>query len=944
MNKWDFCIQHPFSVLICWLGVVFLGICSLFKLDIGFYPEVSIPYATITAEFPGIPADEVEKLVTIPLENTLSAVKNIRQISSTSKRGECTIRLELSWDADMTVTGSDIRNKIDAVYPFLPESVSRPVLSLKSFADSRIMTLAVFPKPGFTLLKASTLVEKELKSRILTLDGVAQVLLMGCIEPEVQVDVNYNRIMSADSLDMHKVAEAIRKSIFRYPVGNVEEGEHRYPLRAETDIKALEDLCQIPLDADGAMALEDVASVVSGEKEQSSFFCHNGKEGIGLKIIKTGGSSLLKTCHGLRNAVKNLSGIYDDFFEIEIIEDNSKSLEQAILSLAFTIGAGIISACIVIVLLMQNRHIALIVISALPFSLFPLFVCMHCAGISLNIITLSALAIGAGMVFDNSVVVIGHLLEKKHYLSCAPAVIGSTITTIIIFVPIILLPGLMGKVFESLAATVILFLAISCIVSLTLTPALYTLLKKFICYKPRPFAFERWYSYYLDWSRSKKGFLVLIALITLLPLTIALFIPFSIVPETKSDTAEIQVDFPYGYPFNAYTSWACALEKEMSEKSLCKDVTIIGGYDRESGQDLNTFIFRVQGGNKKALEQFFNSMPWKCQVLEEKYFLSVLAGNNRLYYLTSPDRDVLEKELSRIEDNARADGVSAAIIHGINNYPEYKVSVSDNIYSAGLTPADIFEAISMAGEGIIVAQLDMDGNPVDVRLRYGREFVDTPEKISSLVFKKDGKTLFVQPFIKIGEEHNSFVLDRLNRQNALFLTFLPDTGNGYGAFKVSDVLSKVHSREILVLFTGAVAFIWFVLAVQFESCRLPFLILCTVPMGVSGSLLALFMTGKGMNISSVLGLMILSGTAVNSGILILSDIIHGVPIGQAALHRLRTVCITLFSTVTALLPVALFDSNPIQSCASVSLLGGLVFGTAALFALVPALIKEDANV
>ena len=352
MNKWDFCIQHPFSVLICWLGVVFLGICSLFKLDIGFYPEVSIPYATITAEFPGIPADEVEKLVTIPLENTLSAVKNIRQISSTSKRGECTIRLELSWDADMTVTGSDIRNKIDAVYPFLPESVSRPVLSLKSFADSRIMTLAVFPKPGFSLLKASTLVEKELKSRILTLDGVAQVQLMGCIEPEVQVDVNYNRLMSADSLDMHKVAEAIRKSIFRYPVGNVEEGDHRYPLRAETDIKALEDLCQIPLDADGAMALEDVASVVSGEKEQSSFFSHNGKEGIGLKIIKTGGSSLLKTCRGLRNAVKNLSGIYDDFFEIEIIEDNSKPLEQAILSLAFTIGAGIVCACIVIVLLM----------------------------------------------------------------------------------------------------------------------------------------------------------------------------------------------------------------------------------------------------------------------------------------------------------------------------------------------------------------------------------------------------------------------------------------------------------------------------------------------------------------------------------------------------------------------------------------------------------------
>ena len=943
MRKWDFCTQHPFSVLICWSGVVLLGICSLFKLDIGFYPEVSIPYAAVTAEFPGMPADEVEKLVTIPLENSISAVKNIRQISSTSKRGESIIRLEFSWGADMVVTGSDIRNRIDAVYPFLPESVSRPMLSFKTFADSHVMTLAVFPKQGFSLSRVSSLVERELKSRILALDGIAQVQLTGCTEPEVQVDVNYPLLMSAPSLNLQKVADAVRKCFFHYPIGNIEEGERRYSIKAETDIQKPGELRHIPLDMEGAMTVGDVASVAVGEKERSSFFSHNGQEGIGLRVIKTGGSSLLKTCRNLRNMVEQLSSVYGNLFDIEITEDTSKPLEREIWNLSVTIGAGIACACIVIIFLMQNRHIALIVILALPFSLLPLFVCMHCAGMSLNIITLSALAVGSGMVFDNAVVVTGYLLENKPYYSCAPAVIGSTLTTIIIFVPVILLPGLMGKVFSSLAVTVILYLAISCVVSLTLTPALFTMLKGRIKYRHNTFIFEKWYEKYLNRMKTKNRTLAVIAVAVLLPFCLVICIPFKTVPDVESDYVEIKVAFPYGYPFSAYVAWTGELEEQIRRSHLCSDITIYGGYDRDSRQDLNVFIFSLKGTEKEGLVQIFDDSKWDYQVLESKNFLSVLVGDDSLYNITSPDRSVLEKEFLSVEERALKDGISATAVHGMKNFPEYRISVSDNIFSASLTPSDIFNAISLAAEGCVVSQMELDGEPVDIRVRYGKEFVNSPEKIASLQFKNDSKTLFTQPFIQLKKEYDYYALDRLNRQNTLFLTFSPDNGNGYGASMVSDALTQVHRREILVLFSGALVFIWFVLAVQFESCRLPFLILSIVPLGISGSLLALFIAGKSLNISSVLGLMILSGTGVNSGILMLSDVVHGVPIAQAALSRLRTVCLTLLSTVMALLPVALFDSNPIQSCASISLLGGLVFGTAAMFALVPVLIKEDCN-
>ena len=943
MRITDFCTAHPSSVLLCWLGFALLGICSLCKLEVSFYPEVSIPYAYVVTEFPGMPADEVEKLVTVPLENSISAVKNIRQISSTSKRGESIIRLEFHWDADMQVIGSDLRNKIDAVYPFLPEAVSRPMLSFKKFSDSHIMTLAVFPKSGFSMVQASSLVEKELKSRILALDGIAQVNLTGSAKPEIQVDVNYPLLMSASSLDLQKIAQAVRKSLFRCPIGSIEDGKLCYSVRAETDIKKPGDLCHIPLDIEGAITIGDIASVTLGEKTRNSSFFYDGREGIGLQIIKTGGSSLLKTCSNLRYSVDQLSHVYSNLFDIKIIEDNSKPLAQTILSLADTIGVGIICACIAIMLLLQNRQVALIVILSLPFSLLPLFVCLHCAGISLNIITLSALAIGSGMVFDNAVVVTEMFLQKKTYSSCFPAVIGSTLTTVIIFVPIILLPGLMGKVFSSLAITVILYMTISCAVSLTLTPALFILLKNRICYKQKEFLFERWYKKYLDYMKSKKSTELLLAAAVVLPLLLVFLIPYKTIPEMESESIEIQVSFPYGYPFYIYNKWACELEKKIIRNHLSDEISIFGGYDKESQRDDNIFIFHMKCKDKKNLEKLFDDSPWEHRVLENKNFLTTLVGDDGLYAVTSSERKDLEKEVQLIKRLAGRNGVEAEIVHGLKNNPEYRISVSDNIFSANLTPADIFDGIAWAAEGSIVSQMELDGELVDIRLRYGKEFVDTPEKIASLQFKTNEGVLFMQPFLQLREEHNYFALDRLNRQNAVFLTFSPDTGNGYGANMISDSLAKVNKREIIILFIGALVFIWFVLAVQFGSISIPFIVLYTVPLGISGSLLALFITGKSLNISSVLGLMILAGTGVNSGILILSDVACGISVAQAALSRLRTVCLTLLSTVVALLPVALFDSNPIQRCASISLLGGLLFGTAAIFALVPLFITEDKN-
>lgn len=955
MKFFDYVCKHPFSIILFYLGLALLGLIGLLKLEISFYPEISIPYAYVVTEFDGMPADEVEQAISIPLEDAFSSVKNIKNISSTSKRGLSIIKLEFQWNANMNVVGSDIRNKIDSVYPFLPESASRPILSFKELSDSNVMTLAVFPKARGNLSSISTIVERELKSRLISLGGIAQIKLFGYSEPEIKVDLDYQLLMTLGTLDSYSIATTIAQNVFKQPVGKIEDDKTCINIRATTDIKEIEDLARIPLDSSNGLLLGDIASIAMGEKERTSSFHFNGKEGLSLQIIKTGGSGLFSTCKKIRKAVPEYQKIYSDLFDIEIIEDNSAPLSAAIKSLVVSILAGILCSAGIMAYFVKEKHIALIIITALPASMMPVFLFMYLREMTLNIITLSALAIGTGMVFDNSIIVIDMLLKKqkealysysKTILSSASAILGSTLTTVIIFIPIILIPGLMGKVFTDLAITIILFLVSSCVVSLTLTPSLFILFEKQFTTRNYELKILKKYEKHISESIKNKKRLRVITALTFLPLLLVFVIRFEVIPSVKSNNFGIKVEFPYGYSFEQYSEWAGELEDILLESGLCKNIQMDGGYDNssllsevENEQDLNTFVFKIEGKEQDKILRILNASKWDIIPLSDSNFLSKLTGGNNLYSITSDKREELEKKAVLIIEKAAKDDIAVNIQRGLRSCPEYRLSLLEYSSKSDVTPYDIFTNIALGIEGQIVAEMEIDGKQTGIRLRYNRDYIDSVEKIASLGLKKGTDILHTKPLVEVKKDNNFFALTRLNRQNVLYLQYFPETENDYGAEKISSALNKSQIKDIVILFSGALIFIWFVLAIQFESFKIPFLVLLTIPPCIAGSLLLIFVTGNSLNISSFLGLMILSGTSVNSGILIISDIQKGFSISKAATSRLTTVFLTVSSTVTALLPVALFDRNPEQSCTSISLLGGLLFGTAALFLSIPVFIK-----
>ena len=255
---------------------------------------------------------------------------------------------------------------------------------------------------------------------------------------------------------------------------------------------------------------------------------------------------------------------------------------------------------------------------------------------------------------------------------------------------------------------------------------------------------------------------------------------------------------------------------------------------------------------------------------------------------------------------------------------EYHVSVSE------LSPYEVFMNMALGTEGEKGGELEIDGVKTDIRIRYGRQYVDSVEKVASLMLKNGEKPVFTAPYLKIGKKNTKDVFIRKNRKS------VSGTEN-------EEPFSAGDLQETLLLFAGALILVWLALAFQFESLTDGLKILASVPVGIGGSFLFLLLSGNSLNIGSLLGIMIMSGTAVNSGILILEDMKRGLSLKEAACRRAETAVLTVVSTLLALLPVAFTAGNPLIGASSVSLAGGLLWGTLAIFILIPLFAGEVKN-
>lgn len=481
------CLQRPVSVSMFTVAACVFGLVALGRLPVNLLPEISYPTLTVETRMAGAAPIEVETLVTRPVEEAASVVPGLRRVTSRSRAGSSEVTLEFVWDTNMDFAALDVREKLDSV--LLPEDAERPRLLRFDPASDAILRIGVSGELPLEAIRQWT--EEDLKKDLDAVDGVAAVRIEGGLVREIQVEVDEGRL-AAYGIAMERIRSALAENNVNLAGGSVYEDEARYLVRTLNQLDTLERIgAVIVKDADGRLVrLRDVAEVRAGFREQEVILRDNGAEGVEVRLFKEGDANTVSVAEGVRARLDAVSEAVPAGLSLAVLFDQSQFIEGAISEVVDNAWQGGLLAILVIALFLRDRRATSVVALAIPVSVIATFFVMQQMGLSLNIMSLGGLALGVGMLLDDSIVVLeaihrrrsgegpGGLRENRREAAIsgtaevAGPVIASTLTTVAVFLPIVFVEGVAGQLFRDQALTVSISILASLGFSLALIPVL----------------------------------------------------------------------------------------------------------------------------------------------------------------------------------------------------------------------------------------------------------------------------------------------------------------------------------------------------------------------------------------------------------------------------------------------------------------------------------------
>ncbi|MFP4082193.1 MAG: efflux RND transporter permease subunit [Candidatus Aminicenantes bacterium] len=481
MNITQLSIRRPVATFMFFLAMVLFGFVSLQKLGVDLLPDISYPRLSVMTQYPGVAPEEVEALVTSPLEAAVSRIPGLRRVESVSKEGVSYMTLEFAWGTDMDFAMLHTREKLDSTRHSLPDDAQSPTIIPLNPQSKPIMILAVSGERS--LLEIKEFSEELIKPRLEQVEGIGWAEIAGGVKREIHVDVN-PQLLSLYGLSIEAIAGRIEAFNRNLQGGTIRKGRFNYALRVVGEFEQVKEIGEISLKATegrGIVRLEDVAQIKESTKEREGITRLNGKESIGILVRKEWGANTVQVTNTARQVLEELKREYPQA-DIAVVYEQAKYIEDAISSVLKAIIYGAILAFLVLFVFLQDIKIPLIIAIVIPISIIATFNLLYFQKITLNIMSLGGLALGVGMLVDNSIVVSesvfrhrcqGRSLAEAAFIGTeevGAAVAASTLTTISVFLPVIYVHGVAGQLFKDLALTVCFALLSSLVVSLTLLP------------------------------------------------------------------------------------------------------------------------------------------------------------------------------------------------------------------------------------------------------------------------------------------------------------------------------------------------------------------------------------------------------------------------------------------------------------------------------------------
>jgi HAE1 family hydrophobic/amphiphilic exporter-1 len=585
-----------------YIAVVCLGLLSFTRLPIDLLPDIAYPKLVIYTTYPDVAPSEVERFVTEPIEQAVARVPGVERVESTTREGISMVVLRFAWGVDMDFAALNVRERVDQIRDNLPDQAERPVV-LRT--DPRSEPIAAISVSGLTnLWSLKELAESVYRRRLEQLEGVAQALVTGGLEREIHVDIDLSRLESY-GLTIPQVSTALDAANQSAPSGSILQGRFRYPLRALGELQQVREIENIVVarpelggaagsGAAGLILVRDIGTVEDGFKEREAIARYNGKEAVGILIFKESGANTVRVMQEVDEVLGQLRAEYPTV-TVDIASSQAGFVSGAIANLVQEMLLGGLLAFLVLVLFLRDPRFPVAVGLAIPISVIVTFALLHAFNVSLNIMSLGGLALGVGMLVDNSIVVIENIFRhrEKGLLAAVSATIGteevqraitaSTLTTIAVFGPIIYVQGVAGQLFAALSFSVAFSLLVSLIVACSLLPAMAarwdekdrksgaerkesdwrTSLARPLHAFDRAFGrFSSWYERLLATALHHRAATIWLSLLALL-LTVpaALSLDRSVLPEVDQGSFRARLELPRGTPIEATLQSAQRLEQ-----------------------------------------------------------------------------------------------------------------------------------------------------------------------------------------------------------------------------------------------------------------------------------------------------------------------------------------------------------------------------------------------
>ncbi|RNF85942.1 efflux RND transporter permease subunit [Montanilutibacter psychrotolerans] len=1003
----DISIKRPVFATVMSLLLIVLGIMAFSRLTLRELPAIDPPVVSVDVTYPGASAAVVETRITQVLEDALAGTEGIETLESRSVNGRSSVSIEFNLSRDIEAAANDVRDAVSRVADRMPEEADPPEIEKVESDAETIMWLNMSSKTMDTL-QLSDYAERYVVDRLSSVDGVAQVRLGGRQRYAMRVWLDRDAL-AARGITVNDVENALRAENVELPAGRLESDARDFTLRVARGYEKAEDFAQIALGKgqDGyVVRLGDVAKVELASAERRAYYRSNGEPNIGLGIIKTSTANSLDVARAARDAAERIRPSLPEGTDIFVAFDSTVFIDASVERVYHTLFEAIALVLVVIWLFLGSLRAALIPAVTVPVCLVAAFIPLYAFGFSINLMTLLALVLCIGLVVDDAIVVLENIQRRadlgepklvaavRGTRQVAFAVIATTAVLVAVFLPVGFMEGNTGRLFRELSVALAGAVAISAFVALTLTPMMSSKLVRPHDHEKstrvnrwvngRLDALGRHYRSFLDRSVDKPWwFGALMVLALLLSFGLFKLVPSELAPPEDRGAFFVSVVGPEGAGYDYSVKQINAVEKVLarhtgSDQPIQRANTRVpGGFG--AGEEMHTgqVIVFLQDWDKRkvstndvvdSLRGELGKLPGVRANPSVRTGLVRSRGQPLQIVLGGPDYVELaqwrDRLLARMESNPQLFSVDSDYKE---TRPQMRVQIDrQRAADLGVSVTDIGHALETMMGSRRVTTFVQDGEEYDVIVQADKPGRASPADLAAIqVRAREGGLVPLSNLVTLRELAEPGSFNRFNRLRAITISagLAPGYRMGEAITWLNGVVAeelpehaqidwKGESREyqqaggaVLLTFTLALLIVYLVLAAQFESFIHPFVIMLTVPLGVLGALIGLWLTGGTLNLFSQIGIVMLVGLAAKNGILIVEFAnqlrdqgrrIHDA-IVEASAVRLRPILMTSIATVAGALPLVLAGGPGSASRATIGVvvIFGVSFSTLLSLVVVP---------